>query len=392
MAIRYGLIALALIISFGAGLAIPNPQQELTENGEGPQKSIPEEEASFQSLYDKYQVFLTQLASVRAVNLSDANDLTLDGFARVIGFPSECGSVKGSLQDMTVTSSIRDEVSISEGNLKWVRGSIMCQSISLPWDAIVAFPASQSPPKGVLILVHGTASSPEQLFGISTGDYPPDYSDSAGLKGLRDGFVVISPRVLTDLRLSESGYNYLRGRIDRRAQAVGARLIGIEQAALLGLISNITQEFHLESLPKLIYGVSLGGLTAFYQAAINPKIDAVIVSQWLEDRTQKQAGAEYEWADWRFETGDYAMLWESAFVLKDEKVASLIHPRPLGVEVGSEDPRAEAMKPVLEKLLFMYKDNPKDLVIEIVEGGHEMFYNPVVDRMWSALEANLAVR
>jgi len=378
-------LILSLFLAYGLGLATPQTQWGSQESKSPAATKTPMEEQRFEELYAGYHEALTSLSSKSINEAVFSGDLSRKKFSEILGVPKACDTQvtqSGNLGSPSLTV-INEQV--TEGKLFLVEGAVVCKSLVLPWNALVGIPLDKSP-KGILVLVHGTGSSPEQLFGISTGDYSPDYSGEAGIKALRDGFVVVAPRVLTDLRLNESGYNLLRGRVDRRAQTLGIRLIGMEQAALSGLIANVTEKFYLDKLPKFIYGVSLGGLTAFYQAALNPEIDGVIVSQWIEERSEKQAGADYEWADWRFETGDYAMLKGSAFELKDERVATLIYPRPLGIEVGSLDPRAEAMLPVVKELRRLYRDTPENLVIQVVDGGgHQMFYNPVVANFWDAM-------
>lgn len=223
-------------------------------------------------------------------------------------------------------------------------------------------------------MIHGTASSPEQLFNVETGSYHPDYSNGAGEQALLDGFAVIAPRLITDLvHESASGYNLLRGQLDRRAQVMGVRLLGLEQVALTGLLSQVTEHFQWEDLKSVIYGVSLGGAVAFYQAAANPLIDAVIVSQWTEDRYEKLASDSNPWAMWRYENADYSVVEGSAIELTDERVAQLIAPRPFGVEVGLDDPRAVAMEPVIARLEELYVRNPRALQISVVSGGTKCF-------------------
>lgn len=274
----------------------------------------------------------------------------------------------------------------SFGLLHWIEGRAECRGFSIPWQAIVGLP--EQPPKGVLILIHGTASSPEQLFNVETGSYHPDYSNGAGEQALLDGFAVIAPRLITDLVYdSASGYNLLRGQLDRRAQVMGVRLVGLEQVALTGLLSQVTEYFQWEDLKSVIYGVSLGGSVAFYQAAANPLIDAVIVSQWTEDRYEKLASDSNPWAMWRYEDADYTVVEGSAIELTDERVAQLIAPRPFGVEVGLDDPRAVAMEPVIARLEELYVRTPRALQISVVSGGHEMFYSPIVEDIWSVVRS-----
>lgn len=368
------LISVSLIwVGFGAGLFGPAALGVPGSWETGNFHDRPDETTAFDALSDGYHSGLTAFGDVKIL---EARNIDAKQLAHQLGAPEQC-SVEGSPPRRTSSKKLQ------QGELIWFSGVTECQEFSLPWDAIVGVPSRRSP-KGVLILLHGTASSPEALFGVETGSYFPDYSNRAGLKGLADGFVVIAPRILTDLvDDEESGYNYLRNRIDRRAQALGLRLIGMEQVTLTHLLNSVNTKLGLQDLKQVIYGVSLGGLVAFYQAALNPEIDAVIVSQWSEDRFEKLVGATHQSAMWLYEDGDYSITLGAALELRDREVAKLIFPRPLGIEVGEKDPRSLTMLPLLGALSELYVNYPQRLQITVNDGGHEMKYSPAVDKMWS---------
>jgi pimeloyl-ACP methyl ester carboxylesterase len=377
--LRYALVPIGLLSvggMFGFFLALASGPAEPTPGVIANRDGSSNENSLFTDLADGYHESLTRVGQVR---LPKSGPIDRQQLAMALGAPESCSKEPSSPMQSRVETR-------PEGDLYRFSGEVECDGFSLPWDTLVGIPEAKNP-KGVLILVHGTAGSPEQLFGIQTGSYHPDYMNQSGLAGLSDGFVVIAPRILTDLVYdNESGYNYLRNRVDRRAMALGLRLLGMEQVALSHLLKSVTNELGVQDLSQVIYGVSLGGLVAFYQAALNPEIDAVIVSQWAEDRFEKLASPSYPDAMWLFESGDYSIISGSAYLLRDREVAKLIFPRPFGIEVGEEDPRAVAMDPLVEALSDLYSDYPQRFQVTINPGGHEMRYFPVVGKIWPEVE------
>lgn len=367
------LASAALVVGVIIGIAIPSDFRTVTgivETARSGVNSASEsaELAKFDELSQGYHRSLSEAGMMFQEDFQGIEKpLSREELLTTLGAPEQCFAPTNTPQADYVPTVSRSEQN-NFGSLHWLEGQADCQGFSIPWQAMVGYP--EQPPKGVLILIHGTAGSPEQLFNVETGSYHPNYSNGAGEKALRDGFAVIAPRVITDLVHDPvSGYNLLRGQLDRRAQVMGVRLLGLEQVALTGLLRQVTAHFQWEDLKSVIYGVSLGGSLAFYQAAANPLIDAVIVSQWAEDRYEKLASDSSPWAMWRYENADYSVIEGSAIELTDERVAQLILPRPVGVEVGLDDPRAVAMEPVIARLEELYARNPRALQISVVSGG-----------------------
>ena len=209
----------ALFAGGVAGLILADGLEKTSreEGSASDRDAVSDEVGRYEALARGYHAGLTEFGDK---NLSQSSALSRQDLAYKLGAPENC-----SLDASPVRQTRSEE--LQEGEVVWFLGETACQDITLPWSMVVGIPANRDP-KGVLILVHGTASSPEQLFGVETGEYHPDYVNHAGLKGLVDGFVVIAPRVLTDLTYNgESGFNYLRNRVDRRAQALGMRLVGM---------------------------------------------------------------------------------------------------------------------------------------------------------------------
>ena len=343
--------------------------------------SIPIEEQEFNELYDRYHCFLDQLLTI-----SESEELP----------PMEVSELKGLIgwpEDTCKTPTVLIEKSLYQttpsGNIFTIDGEIQCETVlSIPISGLLGIPlASES--SGFLVTVPGSASSPERDFGIETATYDAiDYGHGFARRALEDGFVVFSPRILTDILLDPvSAYNSRRGDIDRRAQVLGSRLYGIELLALSNTITELQKNPEIAGLKTGVYGISLGGSIAFWLGAVNQDIDAVVSSQWVEERTDKLAGRNNPWSMWRFEHGDYSMLSNAAIRLKDERVAQLIHPRPLLLEYGDQDARAVDVLPVWEELIDLYPPGSEvegrlSLVIE--PGGHEIFYDKAIDflKLW----------
>jgi hypothetical protein len=337
--------------------------------------SLPVEEQHFEALYDRYHCFLDGL-----LTLSDSEELPpmeISELKSLLGWPED------KCKDPAVNIERSFYQIVPSGDIITIDGAVECETgLSIPVSGLLGIPrVSES--SGFLITVPGTASSPERDFGLETAIYDAaDYGHGFAHRAMEDGFVVFSPRVLTDLLLdSASGYNGRRGDIDRRAQVLGDRLHGIELLALSSTISELQTHPEMLSLQTGVYGISLGGSIAFWLGAVNQDIDAIVSSQWVEERTDKLAGRDNPWSMWRFEDGDYVILQDAAIRLKDERVAQLIHPRPLLLEYGDQDPRAIDVLPVWEDLIDLYPPGSEDdgrLSLIIESGGHEIFYDKAI--------------
>lgn len=334
--------------------------------------SLPLEEQHFDALYDRYHCFLDQL-----LILSDSEELPtmkVSELKGLLGWPED------KCDDPAVEIERSIYQTLSSGDVVTIEGKVICETgLSIPVSGLLGIP-KVSVSSGFLITIPGTASSPERAFGLETAEYDSiDYGNQFARRAMEDGFVVFSPRVLTDLLLdSVTSYNGRRGDIDRRAQVLGSRLHGIELLALSSTITELQTHPEMLGLQTGVYGISLGGSIAFWLGAVNESIDAIVSSQWVEERTDKLAGRDNPWSMWRFETGDYTILQDGAIRLKDERVAQLIQPRPLLLEYGDQDPRAIDVLPVWEDLVDLYPPGSEDegrLSLIIESGGHEIFYD-----------------
>ena len=343
--------------------------------------SIPIEEQKFDELYDRYHCFLDQLLAIS--ESEELPPMEVSELKELLGWPED------TCKTPTVAIEKSPYQTTPSGNIFTIDGEVQCETgLLIPISGLLGVPLV-SVSSGFLVTVPGSASSPERIFGLEIATYDAiDYAHGFARRAMEDGFVVFSPRVLDDILLDPvSAYNSRRGEIDRRAQVLGNRLHGIELLALSNTITELQKNPEIAGLKTGVYGISLGGSIAFWLGAVNQDIDAVVSSQWVEERTDKLAGRNNPWSMWRFEYGDYTILSDAAIRLKDERVAQLIHPRPLLLEYGDQDVRAVDVLPVWEELIDLYPPGSEDegrLSLVIEPGGHEIFYDKAIDflKLW----------
>jgi hypothetical protein len=238
--------------------------------------------------------------------------------------------------------------------------------------SLVGIPAGP-PPYPTVVAVHGTCGSPERLMGLQGDDYHHEF----GRRLVDAGFMVVAPLITTRPTVAgadcESPTNESRNQLDRRALPLGDRLVGVEVGKLMELAR------HLENLgvtELAIYGISLGGLLAFSAGAVDRRFDAVVVSNWIEDRSRKLVDSDDPFAYWRYEDADYVIFADQLGLFTDVDIGSLIAPRWLFVEVGAADPRAKTAPAVVAEIAEFWAqlDLPADHVgIAVEDGGHEVF-------------------
>jgi dienelactone hydrolase len=110
--------------------------------------------------------------------------------------------------------------------------------------------------------------------------------------------------------------------IYRQAFPLGRHIIGYEVDKIQAAVDQLRQlnERQKVQLPIGVMGVGEGGLLALYAAAIDPRIDAALVSGYFQKRT----------AVW--EEPIYRNVWSQLTELGDAEIAGLIAPRPLVIE------------------------------------------------------------
>lgn len=168
--------------------------------------------------------------------------------------------------------------------------------------------------------------TPEALVGLTSG-VPSGAQFARRLA--ESGCQVIVP-VLTNRRDDWSGIAGVkmtnlphREWIYRMAFEVGRHIIGLEVLKILSAVDWFEHENQHHSLPVGVFGYGEGGLLAFYAAALDPRLQAAVVSGYFRSRQEL----------WKEPI--YRDVWGLVREFGDAEIAGLIAPRALIVEACS---------------------------------------------------------
>jgi dienelactone hydrolase len=167
--------------------------------------------------------------------------------------------------------------------------------------------------------------TPEMLVGMAGESKDP--RPFAGLLAANDIQVVVPTLISRDDTFSGSPLvahtnQSHREFIYRQAFEMGRHIIGYEVEKVQAAVDELDRLNGAENvdLPIGVMGLGEGGLLAFYSAAIDPRIDATMVSGYFRTR-------ERIW-----EEPIYRNVWALLTEFGDAEIASLIAPRPLVIE------------------------------------------------------------
>jgi dienelactone hydrolase len=309
-------------------------------------------------------------------SLRDANG-TVDrararrDLGRLLRVPDNC------LDDQSAAAADRREVArLSEGMIERItlevcRGELLALGL-IGWpDAAAAVP--------LVVAFHGTSTTPENVFGI---DDPaeldvPDYQHRFGRALMAKGFAVFAPLLLTETKADpRTGYNGTRNTMNRRALPLGAGMNGMQIGMVMSAAGFILRDDRIERGRIGAYGISHGGQLAFYFAALDRRVSATVVSQWIEAREAKLSGASHADALWRYPSAAHNLYPDILRHFTDVETASLIAPRGLFVEAGRRDgERARGAERVFPRILETYARlgaPPGAACLDLVDAGHEI--------------------
>jgi dienelactone hydrolase len=163
--------------------------------------------------------------------------------------------------------------------------------------------------------------TPEMLAGLAPGIAP---EAQFARRLVENGCQVVIP-VLIDRQDTWSGDPAVwltnqphREWVYRPAFSMGRHVVGYEVQKVLALVDWFTRD--KDHPPVGVAGYAEGGLLSFYSAALDPRIDAVLVSGYFDSRQRL--------ADEPIYRNVFGLLHEFG----DAEIASLIAPRPLIVE------------------------------------------------------------
>jgi dienelactone hydrolase len=173
-------------------------------------------------------------------------------------------------------------------------------------------------PKANIVAIPDADQQPEQLVGLSPG-VPVESQFARRLA--ENGFQVLIPVIISRTFLfpgKEQQQTY-REWIYRQAFHMGRHIIGYEVQKVLSAIDWFKQSAGKDA--KIgVAGYNEGGLIAFYAAAVDKRIDAVMVSGYFNSRQRV------------WDEPIYRNVWGLLSEFGDAEIASLIAPRGLVIE------------------------------------------------------------
>ncbi len=183
----------------------------------------------------------------------------------------------------------------------------------------------QTHPVGRIVAVPDADWTPEMLAGLVPG---VDASAQFARRLAENGCEVLVP-VLIDRADTWSGIPGIRMTnqphrewIYRMSYEVGRHIIGYEVQKVLAAVDWFTTRNEGQSVPIGVAGYGEGGLIAVYSAALDPRIQATLVSGYFQPR-------EELWKE-----PIYRDVWGLLREFGDAEIASLIAPRGLIVEAS----------------------------------------------------------
>ena len=200
-------------------------------------------------------------------------------------------------------------------------------------EGLLVEPKSKS--LGTVIAVPDADQQPEQLVGLTEG-VPPESQYARHLA--ENGYQVLVPVIISrtlvfrDLDKQQTYREWLY----RQAFSMGRHIIGYEVQKIMSAIDWFKQNNSTEKIG--VAGFNEGGLLAFYAAAVDKRIDAVMVSGYFNSRQKV------------WDEPVYRNVWALLTEFGDAEIASLVAPRAIVIEHS-------AVEPVVDELTDAAKKN-----------------------------------
>jgi dienelactone hydrolase len=228
---------------------------------------------------------------------------------------------------------------------------------------ILLTPKGRTGKRPAVMCLHGMAGTPELVCGIVE---KTDYHNRFGLQAVEKGYIVFAPVMMN------AGPK--RNWLDRKAMMVGQRMQGLEQFKILRVVDYLASRDDVAADRIGAYGISWGGRTAMYAAALDPRIAACVVSGHFMESTQKMVKPSAHYTAYIEVVENYAFFSGQATEFADADVCSLVCPRPLHIEQGRED-RVAYWKMAQEEFQTVQEYYRKlglaeRATFEVFEGGH----------------------
>ena len=192
----------------------------------------------------------------------------------------------------------------------------------------------KKPSKGTVIAVPDAGQQPEQIAGLWPGVAT---HSQFGRQLAENGYRVLIPVILgkTLVFPEQEKQQTYREWIYRQAFQMGRHIIGYEVQKIMSAIDWFKQTAPGQKIGVAGYGE--GGLLAFYTAAVDKRVDAVMVSGYFSNR-------EKVWDE-----PVYRNVWALLTEFGDAEIASLVAPRPMVIEHSEVTPFTDELSATKKK-------------------------------------------
>jgi dienelactone hydrolase len=205
------------------------------------------------------------------------------------------------------------------------------------------------PPAGYVVALPDADQTPEQIAGLVPGISP---EKQFARRLAANGFSVVIPTLIDrtarwsghpDIRLTDQPH---REWIYRQAFHMGRHVIGYEVQKVLAVVDWFERE-RAVGVKIGVAGYAEGGLIALYAAAVDPRIDAALVSGYFDNR-------QHVWSE-----PIYRNVWALLDEFGDAEIATLIAPRGLTIEYSRvpeiTNPRGDLRTPAFDSVRREYE-------------------------------------
>jgi len=228
---------------------------------------------------------------------------------------------------------------------------------------VLLVPKGFAGPRPALLALHGMEGTPELVCGLVERT---DYHNRFGLQAVEKGYVVFAPVMMNGAKK--------RDWLDRKAIMVGQRMQGLEQFKMIRAVDYLVSRDDVAADRVGVYGISWGGRTAMYAAALDRRLAACVVSGHFMESTAKMVRPSPHYTAYIEVDYNYPFFSRQATEFADADICSLICPRGLHIEQGRED-RVSYWKIAQEEFRIVqgWYDRlglADRATFEIFEGGH----------------------
>ena len=367
-----------LIDAFGEPTEIFDPQTETYIGSTKPEKSNMDvsEFISYRYYwhYKEISNFLTSDAVKKEAlefynEFWSINDDSIESYLDAIESKRDFYKDSIGLKDLSINGNIIDQIIVSENDsiiVEKVTLESRIKSITVP---LYILRPKGIKIKGVVIAIHGVASTPEKVVGLE----PRDYTRQFGLELAKDGYVVYAPFIINIQNkvpnISGLGMLY-----------TGNTNWSIDLQKLLSVVDNIKSIPELSTIPLITYGISAGGTYAMLLPSIDKRVDIVISSGALT-RTPNEDLFDI---DKETENQQYAMVNNRSqnVLYKYSDYARLVFPRPLIIEKDALDIGIDSPQLYSEiKEIYSRHNMNKHLKFIWFKGFHETISDLVIPQL-----------